>query len=237
MTDATRPDALEGVAWHLTRGILIPPDTTITARFVDGTVAGHAGVNRYRAEYVIDGHGLRIGPAATTRMAGPPDAAAAEGAFLTLLEATAGFRLGDEGRTLGLTDAVGDETLGFAAAPKVAEAIVGRWDVRFVRRDSALVSPSAGTSPWLEFDAAGRVAGHAAVNRVHGSARVDGDRLFLGPLASTRMAGPPEAMDDEAALLEALEQVTALRLDGDDLELLDADGETRVQLVRAAEAG
>ena len=39
-------------------------------------------------------------------------------------------------------------------------------------------------------------------------------------------------MDDEAAFLRALEEVVAVRLEGDALALLDADGGTQVQLVR-----
>lgn len=233
MTDTTHRPALEGVAWHLTRGAPIPAGVTITARFVDGTVAGHAAVNRYRAQYQRDRNGLRIGPAATTMMAGPPESMAAERAFLTLLDAAADFRLGEDGRSLGLLDAAGDEILTFVAAPDIADALVGRWDVRFVRRGSGLASPTAGTTPWLSFDGAGRVDGHGGVNPLHGTARVDGDRLFLAPLAATHMAGPPEVMDDEAALVAALEHVAAYRIDGHALYLVDADGGTRVQLARA----
>ena len=39
-------------------------------------------------------------------------------------------------------------------------------------------------------------------------------------------------MDAERTFLSALEEVVAVRLDGDDLSLLDADGGTQVRLVR-----
>ena len=42
----------------------------------------------------------------------------------------------------------------------------------------------------------GSVSGSAGVNRFSGTARLDGDRLTLGPLRTTRMAGSPEAMED-----------------------------------------
>jgi heat shock protein HslJ len=38
------------------------------------------------------------------------------------------------------------------------------------------------------------VAGCVGVNRFTGSFTVDGDVLQVGPVASTRMAGPPEMM-------------------------------------------
>ena len=39
MTDRT----LEGPTWHLDRGVAIPAGTTISARFVGGTVSGTRG--------------------------------------------------------------------------------------------------------------------------------------------------------------------------------------------------
>ena len=221
-------ERLEERAWRLSRGVDVPPGVEITARFAGGTVAGRSGVNRYRADYELDGQSLRLGVAASTMMAGPPEAMAAESAFLTLLGGVQGARVVDA--TLELLDRDGAPILWFEAAPAV-EGITGRWDVRFVRRGDALVS-SAATEPYLEFDADGRVTGSAGVNRVNGPARVDGDRVHLGPLMTTRMAGSPDAMDDEAALLSALDDVAAWRMDEDELVLVDADGETRVTLAR-----
>jgi heat shock protein HslJ len=47
------------------------------------------------------------------------------------------------------------------------------------------------------------------------------------------MAGDPEAMDEEAALLGALEDVAGLDAQGDTLRLLDEDGGTLVELAHA----
>ncbi len=232
MTEAIRHDVLEGVAWHLTNGVPIPAGETITARFVDGTLAGHAPVNRYRAQYQSNGDALTIGPAATTKRTGSPEAMRAEKAFLTFLEYVARYRIDADGRSLVLIDRAGDEILWFVAAPDISGALPGRWDVRFVRQETTLVPPSGHAAPYLEFDGTGRVTGHTGVNGVRGTARADGDRLYLGPLASTRMAGPSEAMDDEAALLRALDHVAGYRIDGHALYLMDADGQTVVQLER-----
>jgi len=53
------------------------------------------------------------------------------------------------------------------------------------------VDPDAPRAVRFEGD---RVAGRVGVNRFTGSFTVDGDVLQLGPVASTRMAGPPEMM-------------------------------------------
>ncbi len=56
----------------------------------------------------------------------------------------------------------------------------------------------------LSFGTDGRLTGRATVNRVFGPYEVDGDLLVVGPMAATLMAGPPEAMDQESALLALL---------------------------------
>ena len=49
------------------------------------------------------------------------------------------------------------------------------------------------------------------------------NELRFGPLATTRMAGPEDAMQRERAFLAALERVTSYELDGRTLALLAGD--------------
>lgn len=226
MTDRT----LEGQTWHLVRGVAIPDGTTISARFAEGTVSGQAGINRYRADYRLDDGNLELGPAATTLMAGDPAAMRAEHDYLQLLGATDGFAIADG--ELVLQDRGGTPILWFRPAPDVDLGIVGSWSVRGVRIGDGVVSSASDPERSMTFTADGQVSGRAGVNTFGGSARVDGDRIIIGPLRTTRMAGSPEAMDAEAAFLGALDDVVAVRLDGDDLSLTDADGGTQVRLVR-----
>lgn len=229
MADST---TLEGDAWELRRGVAIPDGVTISARFAGGTLAGRGGVNRYRADYELDGDRLRLGPAATTMMAGPDAAMASERHFLTLLGAVGGWRIAADGTTLELTDPDGNAVLWFEPAPTVADALTGRWTVTSVHRADALRSPTIGAEPYLEFAADGTVSGFAGVNEVSGQARLDGDRLHLGPLRTTRMAGSPERMDEEREFLAALERVAVVQLDGEVLHLTDPDGQIEVILRR-----
>ncbi|WP_123370121.1 META domain-containing protein [Cellulomonas sp. PhB150] len=76
--------------------------------------------------------------------------------------------------------------------------LVGTWTVTAV---SGVTVPSGEQhGPWLTFDGDGQVFGMSGVNRVRGTWSVDGDVLTFGPLASTMMAGPPQAMALESAL-------------------------------------
>ena len=68
----------------------------------------------------------------------------------------------------------------------------------------------------------GSVSGFAGVNRFNGGLAAEGPFLFT-PLATTRMAGPPPAMELETRYLAALQQATAWKVEGDAL-VLSADG-------------
>jgi heat shock protein HslJ len=53
-----------------------------------------------------------------------------------------------------------------------------------------------------------RVSGHGGINRFSGGYRLEGDKLKLGPMMSTRMGGEDAAMQAESKYLIALEGVT-----------------------------
>lgn len=96
--------------------------------------------------------------------------------------------------------------------------------VPWVLRAGVEVDGWEAVAPTATF-ADGTVAGSSGCNRYTASYTVDGDALTLGPIASTRMACQPPADAVEHAYFAALEQVAGWRLDGDELALLDADGD------------
>ncbi|MEO5884354.1 MAG: META domain-containing protein [Candidatus Limnocylindrales bacterium] len=234
---ANQPTSLEGVTWHLTRGVAVPGDgTTISARFVGGTVAGSGGAGRYRADYRVAGSGLTLGPPASTASSGDAQHLRTERDYFAMLAAVAEYRVDPVARMLSLSDSSGGEILAFAVAPDVGSGLAGRWDVRSVRRGDGDTPSAAEGGAYLIFAEAGEVTGSGGVNQIHGPARADGDRLHLGPLATTRMVGPADATDRETALLTALDGVAAYRLEAEDgLVLLDADGEPLVRLTRSTQ--
>ncbi|MEZ5275139.1 MAG: YbaY family lipoprotein [Opitutaceae bacterium] len=85
----------------------------------------------------------------------------------------------------------------------------------------------AGTSlktPTLRFDdETGMVAGNSGVNQYGGSYTVRGDSIEFGPMRSTMMAGPPEAMDLEQAFLAALVGQTGWRIADGRLEFSEGE--------------
>ena len=63
---------------------------------------------------------------------------------------------------------------------------------------------------------------------------VDGDELTVDPPASTMMAcdDPPGVMEQETALLQALESAARVEITPDTLTILDADGRIAVDAAR-----
>jgi len=66
-----------------------------------------------------------------------------------------------------------------------------------------------GVTQTLTFDDDGRVYGDAGCNRFTGAYQVKGDRLTIGPLATTLKACPQPIMDAEAILLNKLQATVA----------------------------
>lgn len=118
-----------------------------------------------------------------------------------------------------------DEPVG-PLAPDFPGALIGEWGVQAIEG-----TPVVANSPaYVGFDADGSVHGNSSCNRMSGTWELDGLQLRLSPLAVTRMAGPPELMDQEQRLLSALERVAGVGMDGESLILSSADG---TELIRA----
>ncbi|HEY0187801.1 MAG TPA: META domain-containing protein [Cellulomonas sp.] len=79
--------------------------------------------------------------------------------------------------------------------------------------------------PSLTFDGDGQVYGTGGVNRLRGTWQQDGRTLTFGPVATTLMAGAPEHMERERAVLALLAGPVTIGHDGPELLLTDADGQ------------
>ena len=89
--------------------------------------------------------------------------------------------------------------------------------------------------PGLSVDSEGRVSGFSGVNRFSGTLDPDGTGVFR-PLATTRRAGPPDAMALETAFLKALDSAAAVEGSEDQVTLSGPDG-SAVTLFRVVSGG
>jgi len=115
----------------------------------------------------------------------------------------------------------------------------GRNNTRIMVRRIATTPapPSAATGRWLAEDLLGGgvldrlqtvleiapdgvVTGTGGCNRFNGRAKIEDDRIAFGPIASTKMACTPAAMDQEHKLHRVLEATRAFRVDAVQRKLL-----------------
>jgi heat shock protein HslJ len=234
-TDATAGD-LENIQWKLAKysadGMLkeVPPTAKVYAKLQDGRVSGKA-VNTYSGSYKLDGNGsLTIGELTATLMAGPPELQAVENAYYAALRKTASYT--SDGSTLMFYDAGGAQILVFS---RIEIGLVGSWKVTaYNNGKQAVVSVISGSTITMSFGADGTVAGDAGVNGYNARYATSGtDGIDIGPIATTRKAGPGELMEQEQAFLAALAASKVHGFLGETLELRDASGALQVSAERA----
>ena len=83
---------------------------------------------------------------------------------------------------------------------------------------------------FLAFETADKVAGFAGCNRFFGAFDQSGDRLTMGPLATTRMACEPEISKREKKFLELLEKARLFELTDGEIALKTWEGAVLLRL-------
>jgi heat shock protein HslJ len=83
--------------------------------------------------------------------------------------------------------------------------------------DATFAAPSNGT---------GQVAGSGGINQYTGSYTVDGSKLTVGSVTSTRLAGEQAAMQQETAYLANLQSAASYKIDGSKLSIMNPSGTT-----------
>jgi len=230
---ATDLPSLDGSAWVLASlpGRSLVPDTTPTARFEAGRVAGSDGCNRYSMPFTAQGLMIKIGPMGpSTQMACPESTMAQAEAFTTALRTARSFRRG--AGTLELLDANDTAVVTFAAQANSLAAT--SWSVVNINNGrQAVVGMVSGSTVTMAFDTAGRVSGTTGCNRYTAAYSANGDTLRFSSVAATRMACADPAVDEqERAFLRALESVVTLGFEGDRVVLRQKDGAMAIILER-----
>lgn len=116
-----------------------------------------------------------------------------------------------------------------AARAQPAAFPAGAWVVQAIGTTALAGAPRAD----ITFTAEGRAHGTTGCNRFTGGFTADGATLAFGPVAGTRMACEPPAMDQEWRFHEALAATRGWRMDGAALLLTDGAGATVLRLARS----
>lgn len=233
---------LEATTWVATEmraadGELAPVTDGVrtTIRFSGEQIAGNGGVNQYGGAYEASSDGsLTIEPGASTLMAGPEPAMQQEARFFALLPEVRSFAV--TATALELSDAAGVVLVVFSAVEPTPLAGT-TWICSAVNNgEGGVVTTVADSRITAVFDVAGKVGGSAGVNTYSGTYKTGDDGVIkVGPMATTRMAGPAALMEQEQQYLAALETATRYIIEDESLTLYGGDGGQARVLTYAAE--
>ncbi len=106
----------------------------------------------------------------------------------------------------------------------------GAW----VAEEIGVAMPAPGAAASLEIAADGTVSGSTGCNRFRGRAEIGAGTIAFSPLATTRMACPDPAMEQERRVLEALAAARRYQVEAGALTLLGADGGALARFRRGA---
>jgi len=227
---------LENVDWLLRQYLdaagemlAVLPGTTVDARFSNGRIDGSTGCNRFFGSYAAtEDNRLTPGPViGATRMACPPAIAAQEQRYLDLLPQVGAWQR--EADTLRLLNKDREPLLVFAAAtPAVLEG--SSWQASGINNGRGGVVSGKSTHLATATFTNGTLSGSAGCNNFTASYQAEGNRLTIGPAATTRKhcAEPDGIMQQEQEYLDALARVRTYTLKTGLLELRDENGSLQV---------
>jgi heat shock protein HslJ len=205
----------------------------ITLKFNnDGSITGSGGINHLFGSYTRSGTMITFGAIGSTEMAGPEPMMEQESTYFRLLDSVRSFQI--TGDILELSDVTGHTILTYKAdnsgntgssnGKNPAAVLPGtEWQLSSYSHDNTLVSGSDVSTITLRFDDAVNLTGFGGVNRYFGDYTIDGSTIFIGPLGSTKMAGPEHLMNLETAYFSLLSSAAGIKVTGNSLVLTDAN--------------
>lgn len=237
--EATMPDAivpevamLEGTTWTLLSYRVpngepqdVMQGTRISAEFKDGQISGTAGCNTYFGSYESDSNLLTVSPAGSTmKYCAPEELMLQETAYLATLSNVASYEI--TSGQLHLKNANGETILIFAME-EPTPLTGATWNLlSYNNGNEALVSVIINTEITAVFGEDGALTGSAGCNTYTAGYETDGNNITIGPAASTRKfcSEPEGIMEQESQYLAALPNAAIYQLEGENLDLRDANG-------------
>lgn len=104
----------------------------------------------------------------------------------------------------------------------------GSWHVSTIQNKAVITDSDA----QLTFNDENKLSGSASCNIIFASYTLEGDKIDIGPVATTQKMCLPAAMKQEQLLLQALNKIKHLHLTHDELSMYDQQGVLQIQAKR-----
>ena len=193
----------------------IPQNANITINFADNKISGNSGVNSYFGGYKIKNNSILTANAATTLMAGPEELMKIEQRFLETLQNSP--RITYSNTTLSLRNKNG-EIWTFQKLDLSEKLKNTKWKLSEMGQTKL---PEKEIT--ISFDK-NKVNGNSGVNNYFGSYEIKNNSIKIGPVGSTRMAGPENLMKIEFEYLKLLQDSKTIEFNNNLLILTTNDG-------------
>ncbi len=233
---AAADSALGGTNWVLStlNGQLPLAGTSISLQLnEDGTATGSDGCNRFSTTYTASRSTIAFEPAASTMMACPQAVATQATDFMAALSAANRYQV--RGGQFTLLNG----TTVLATFVSAKEDLAGTtWMVTgYNNGREAVVSPLLGADIIVNIDDANLISGNAGCNDFFASVQASDGDIEIASVGATRRTcnTPAGVMEQEAEFFVALESAATFTVDGDFIELRNADDAIAVHMVREQE--
>ena len=200
---------LAGTQWELVTPTYRGLKTTPTLTFDDERLYTSVGLNRISGGYSVSADVIQVDPLISTKMGGPREVMEAERALIEAVQGAENFKLSRDGRNLTLT---GNGTLVWrrtGTSQTVANPLAGTaWE---------LTSPTfrgLQKTPTLTINE-NSLGPSVGLNAIGGGYTVQGNTIKVERMVSTMMAGSPEVMEAERAMIKGVEGAKSFELSPD----------------------
>lgn len=194
---------------------LIPQNANITINFADSKINGNSGINSYFGDYKIKNNSILTANPAVTLMAGPEELMKIEQRFLETLQNSP--RITYSNTTLSLRNKNGEIWI-FEKLDLKEKLLDTKWKLSEMGQTKL---PEKEIT--ISFDK-NKVNGNSGVNNYFGSYEIKNNSIKIGPVGSTRMAGPENLMKIEFEYLKLLQDSKTIEFNNNLLILTTNDG-------------
>jgi len=216
---------LNGTSWELAqvsqkgKNVVIPKEAKITINFLENEINGFSGINNYSGDYMVKNNFTLSADVATTLMAGPENLMNIEQNFLDILQSFP--KISYNASTLTLSNK--KEVWTFKVLTLNKKLKNTSW--KLLNMDgkdvSKLISKNENNIT-LSFNENG-INGNSGINNYFGDYEIVNNNIKIGPLGSTRMAGPENLMKVEREFLELLGNSKKVKLSDQKTLILTTD--------------